>query len=120
MQKTALSNNKLKHINNYYNTTTRVRAREDFNGDFALITPFDKLPIELNEIDKAQVVWIKVYGAMEQQVNSLGFDVWIKPLIPRGYLGQALVLEANSEAMCDEVNARYSPIISELIKRFSE
>lgn len=57
---------------------------------------------------------------MEVEVNSLGFDVWIRPLRPLKLDGDVLILCAPTAAFKGEVVARYLPLLKGALRRIDD
>lgn len=53
---------------------------------------------------------------LEVEINSLGFDVWIRPLRPLMTDGDSLVLRAPTSTFKSEVTARYMPFLKEALR----
>lgn len=67
----------------------------------------------MNEIN---AVWQEMLSILEVQTNSLGFDVWIKPLRPIDTGEDVLVLCAKTDAAKTEVVARYLPLLKRALR----
>ena len=93
---------------NKNNNTQCARARE-----VKLITALG----EFQDKAKAEALWKSILNKFEAEVNSLSFDVWIRPLIPIGFYNKALMLRAPSDAAIAEIETRYMPLI---LKHLSE
>ena len=55
-------------------------------------------------------VWQEMLSILEVEVNSLGFDVWIRPLVPVRVEDDILVLKSPTATSKSEVAARYMPL----------
>lgn len=53
---------------------------------------------------------------LEVEINSLGFDVWIRPLRPLMTDDDSLVLRAPTSTFKSEVTARYMPFLKEALR----
>lgn len=98
-----------KRIESKNNNKTQIRAcaRETL-----VLSASDAYPQDLCDKERAMVEWDTVLSKLECDMNSLSFDVWIKPLESIGYSDDNLVLVAPTEAHRDEVTRRYLPIIN--------
>lgn len=61
-------------------------------------------------------VWQEMLSMIETEINSLGFDVWIKPLVPLKIEDDILVLCAETPEFRDEVTARYLPLLKRAMR----
>lgn len=64
-----------------------------------------------------QNVWNEMLSILEVEINSLGFDVWIRPLSAMESDGDVLKLKAPSSAFKTEVASRYMPFFKEALRR---
>lgn len=67
-------------------------------------------------MDDISFIWQEMLSKLEVEVNSLGFDIWIKPLRPVGVDDGTLVLAAPTEAFKGEVVARYMPLFRRILR----
>lgn len=61
-------------------------------------------------------VWQEMLSIIEVEVNSLSFDVWIRPLKPLRIDGDVLILCAATSASKSEVLARFRPLFKETLR----
>lgn len=100
-----------KEIKERNNTThTRARAR-----GLTILSASDDYPRGLQDKAQAEVDWQQILEKLQSDMNSLSFDVWIKPLIPVGYCDENIVLIAPTAASRDEVANRYADQILTVI-----
>ena len=57
----------------------------------------------------AEQIWQDMLSILEVEVNTLGIDVWIKPLRPLGIEDGILALVSPTSASKSEVVSRYMP-----------
>jgi len=107
MSRASLDNTKYSNKNNNTTTHARTRAR-----GITILSGSDDYPRGLRDKEQAEADWKPVLSKLEADINSLGFDVWIKPLIPIGYYDETLVLISPSAASRDEVINRYADKIA--------
>ena len=65
----------------------------------------------------AEQIWQDMLSILEVEVNTLGFDVWIKPLRPLGIEDGILVLVSPTSASKSEVVSRYMPLLKGALRR---
>lgn len=68
-------------------------------------------------MEDKDAIWQEILSALEVEVNSLGFDVWIRPLRPLRIEDGILVLCSPTAASKAEVAARYMPLIKAALRR---
>ncbi len=67
-------------------------------------------------MDDIAFIWQEMLSKLEVEVNSLGFDIWIRPLRPVGVDNDTLVVAAPTEAFRGEVVARYMPLFRRILR----
>ncbi len=65
-------------------------------------------------------VWQEMLTTLEIEVNSLGFDVWIKPLRPVKIEDDVLIVASPTAASKSEVVAKYLPLFKEALRSIEE
>lgn len=65
-------------------------------------------------------VWQEMLSVIEVAVNSLSFDVWIRPLCPLAIDGDVLVLSAPTSGAKSEVVARFLPMFKETLRSIED
>ncbi|MCH5165631.1 MAG: hypothetical protein J1G01_04450 [Clostridiales bacterium] len=96
---------------NKNNITQYARVRE-----VKLVTALG----EFSDKTESEALWKSILDKLEEEINSLSFDVWIKPLVPIGFYNNALVLRAPSEGALAEVQARHLPLINKYISEVNK
>lgn len=94
-----------KEIKNIKDINTTMR------GEVEIVAATEVAPIGFKDEAKAETVWKSVLDKLETEVHSLGFEVWIKTLVPLGYCDNTLTLQAPSVEARNEVSSRYLPLI---------
>ena len=65
-------------------------------------------------------VWQEMLSVIEVAVNSLSFDVWIRPLVPLRIDGDVLVLSSPTSGSKSEVVARFLPMFKETLRSIED
>ncbi len=110
MSRASLNNNKYNIKNNNNTTHARVRAR-----GVVIACAEDCGCISLPDQEQAASDWKVISDKLEAEIHALGFDVWIKPLLPVGYYDDTLVIMAPTDEHRAEVIDRYAQNIAEAI-----
>lgn len=82
-------------------------SASSLSGDIAIVVTGEIDSAELTDKRGAEVALEALLLTLEPDINSLAYDVWIKPLKAIGYAGTTLVLQAPTWQFRDEVMSRY-------------
>ncbi|MCH5161324.1 MAG: chromosomal replication initiator protein DnaA [Clostridiales bacterium] len=67
-------------------------------------------------MNELETIWQEMLSTLEIEVNSLGFDVWIKPLRPIRIEEDVLIVASPTPASKAEVIAKYLPLFKEALR----
>lgn len=95
----------------YQDKFNRVRAQ-----GLTVLAASENYPRGLRDKKQAEVDWKVILDKLEEEIHALGFDVWIKPLVPVGYYNENIVVIAPSEELRNEVVNRYADQIVAVLK----
>lgn len=82
-------------------------SASSLSGDIAIVVTGEIDSAELTDKRGAEVALEALLLTLEPDINSLAYDVWIKPLKAIGYADTTLVLQAPTWQFRDEVMSRY-------------
>lgn len=110
------------NVNVNVNDNVNVNVKQDkkinktqHSGGVIVIAASEDYPRGLQDKERAERDWAKVREKLEVDLNSLSFDVWVKPLVPIGYCNESLVLLSATEGSRDEVRLRFSDKFNDTI-----
>ena len=63
---------------------------------------------ELNDLN---VLWEKILDLIKEEMSSIGFNTWIKPLSPVSISGDSLILATNHDVARNMISRRYIDLI---------
>lgn len=113
LEKNRIEKNRIEDINKINKNNIRARARE-----VCFVTSEEAFPqTEESEQGRAQAMkdWASIQDKLKEEINSLGYEIWINPLVPIGYRGNVLLLKSPTMEHRNEVDMRYSEKINKII-----